>query len=330
MDHLKAMRTFVRIIEEGGFASAARALNVAPAVVTRALADLETHLGSRLIHRTTRRLALTDIGAQYLERIRAILSDLASAEDLVSSAHSEPSGTLRLRTPAAFAIHQLAKHLPDFHRQFPQVNVEVCTLSAVEDVDEGHDLTILLRHRPLDGDFVARRLACTEVILCASPEYLDRHGRPEHPNDLSHHKMLLQPIPTGRDDELTFARAGMGEGALRDEKISIRPRTRAAVSTMNAEMTYASALSGLGICGLPSFVVEDAMLESVLERVLPGWQLHRHTIWVCMPTRKHVPTRTRAMLDFLVTTFGGQDRDPWVAHAECVMPSPRALPSSSL
>jgi DNA-binding transcriptional LysR family regulator len=330
MDHLKAMRTFVRIIEEGGFASAARALNVAPAVVTRALAELETHLGTRLIHRTTRRLALTEIGEQYLERTRTILADLASAEDLVSSAHSEPSGTLRLRTPAAFAIHQLAKHLPDFHRQFPKVNVEVCTLSAVEDVDEGHDLTILWRHRPLDGDFVARRLATTEVILCAAPEYLDLHGRPEHPSELSQHKMLLQPIPSSRDDELTFRRRGLVGGVQRDEQVGVRPKLRAAVTTMNAELTYASALSGLGICGLPSFVVEDAILESVLERVLPEWQLHQYTIWVCMPTRKHVPARTRAMLDFLVATFGGQDRDPWVALAHCVAPVSRTPASPTV
>lgn len=104
MDHIKAMRTFVNIIDEGGFASASRALDVAPAAVTRLLSDLEAHLGTRLIHRSTRRLALTDIGAQYLDRARAILADVSSAEDLVSSAHNEPRGRPSLRAPTAFAI----------------------------------------------------------------------------------------------------------------------------------------------------------------------------------------------------------------------------------
>ncbi|KQP06228.1 hypothetical protein ASF45_09095 [Pseudorhodoferax sp. Leaf265] len=317
MDHFKAMRTFVRIIDEGGFASAARAMDVAPAAVTRALSDLEMHLGTRLIHRTTRRLALTEIGEQYLDRTRAILAEVASAEDLVSSAHNEPRGTLRVRVPAAFAIHQLAKHLPRFHAQFPLVTVEVCTLSAVEDVDEGHDLTILWRHRPLDGDFIARRLACTEVILCASPEYLDRHGRPDHPSELSAHMLLLPPSMNGRPNDLSFTSNMAGEDAQPCATWTVTPQARAPMSTINADLCYAGALSGLGICGLPSFVIEDAVFESALERVLPAWRMHEFTIWACMPTRKHVPARTRALLDFLLQTFGGDPRDPWLNHEVC-------------
>lgn len=317
MDHFKALRTFVRIIDEGGFASAARAMDVAPANVTRSLSELEAHLGTRLIHRTTRRIALTEIGEQYLDRARAILADVSLAEDLVSSAHNEPRGTLRLRAPAAFAIHQLAKHLPRFHALYPHVTVEVCTLSAVEDVDEGHDLTILWRHRPLDGDFIARRLACTEVVLCASPEYLDRRGRPVHPRELGEHLLLLPPMMNGRQNELTFTPSAVSGRADGAGTWTVKPQARAPMSTMNADLSYAGALSGLGICGLPSFVIEDAVMESALERVLPDWRLHEFTIWACMPSRKHVPARTRALLDFLISTFGGHQQDPWLILPAC-------------
>lgn len=317
MDHIKAMRTFVSIIDEGGFASAARALDVAPAAVTRLLSDLEAHLGTRLIHRSTRRLALTDIGEQYLDRARAILADVSSAEDLVSSAHNEPRGRLRLLAPTAFAIHQLAKHLPRFHARFPRVTVQVCTRSAVEEMDEAYDLTILWRHRPLDGDFIARRLACTEVILCASPEYLDRRGRPDHPSELSEHMLLQPPTMSGRPNAMSFVSRVATEGGEPSEAWTVTPNAHAPMSTMNSDLSYAAALSGMGICSLPSFVIEDAVLENALEMVLPDWRLHESTIWACMPSRKHVPARTRALLDFLIEIFGGDTLDPWLNQEVC-------------
>jgi DNA-binding transcriptional LysR family regulator len=317
MDHLKSMRIFVRILEEGGLASAARALDLAPAVVTRALSDLEAHLGVRLINRTTRRLALTEIGEQYLERTRATLADIDATEALVSSAHSEPRGTVRLRAPTSFAIHQLAKHLPKFHALFPNVTVDVSTFGAVGDLDENHDITILWRHRALEGDFIARRLARSEVILCAAPDYLDRRGRPLHPCELADHAVLLPPATLGRQGELTFYRDSR-TGELADAEVFVfKDKARAPMTTLNADLTYAGSLAGLGICSLPSFVVEDAVLDQALEHVLPEWRLCDATLWACMPSRKHVPTRTRALLEFLVDAFGGSEHDPWLAAAVC-------------
>ena len=317
MDHLKAMRTFVRIIDEESFASAARAMDAAPAAVTRMVSELEAHLGTRLINRTTRRLALTEIGEQYLDRARAILAEVESAEALVSSAHTGPRGTVRLRAPAAFAIHQLAKHLPRFHSLFPRVTVEICTMGSVDDIDEGHDLTILWRRQELDGDFVARRLARSEVIMCASPEYLERRGRPAHPSELSSHAALLPPSSFGSQFELIFYRDSADGDEDTAEAFTVKDRGHSPMATANADLTYAAALSGLGVCGLPSFVIEDAVLESALERVLPDWRLYDFTIWACLPSRKYVPARTRALLDFLVATFGGEERDPWLVAAGC-------------
>ena len=312
------MRVFARVIERASFAGAARELNLSPAVVTRLVADLEEHLGARLINRTTRRLSLTDTGELYLERVRHILTEVDEAEALATAATAEPRGHLRVLCPPAFAVHQVAKHLPRFRALYPRVTLELSVPGPVETVDENFDVSIITEgRRPLDGSFVARRLARSEVIACASPEYLDRHGRPKHPRELVNHEAMVPNFLR----ELTFY-AGRapdpqtGDAASGQESFTLTP-SRPALSTIHTDTMYAAALAGLGITGLPSFVAEDALLENALERVLPRWHLLTTTLWAGMPTRKHVPARTRVFVDFLVETFGGEDRDPWLLAAGC-------------
>ena len=313
MDRLHSMRVFCRVIDSGSFAAAAREMNLSPAVVTRLVADLEEHLGARLINRTTRRLSLTDIGEAYLERTRQILTEVEEAEALASTASSEPRGHLRVLAPPAFAVHQIAKHLPKFHAEYPLVTIELSAPGPVETVDETFDVSIIsVGRRPLDGDFIARRLARSEVIACASPEYLERNGRPEHPSDLALHEAMLPTFLR----EITFLRGAFGDDEPGGESVTLVPH-RPVLGTIHTDTLYAAALHGLGIAGLPSFVVEDALLEHALERVLPQWHLLTVTLYAAMPTRKHVPARTRAFLDFLVQTFGGEDHDPWLIAAGC-------------
>ena len=313
MDRLHSMRVFSRVIEQGSFARAARELNLSPAVVTRLVADLEEHLGARLINRTTRRLSLTDTGELYLERVRHILTEVEEAEALATAATSDPRGHLRVLCPPAFAVHQIAKHLPKFHAQYPRVTLELSVPGVVETVDETFDVTILTEgRRPLDGSFVARRLARSEVIACASPEYLDQRGRPQHPRDLATHDSMVPSFLR----EVIWHRGPEGEEDSPSESVTLVP-PRSALITVHTDKMYAAALAGLGITGLPSFVAEDALLENALERVLPQWHLLTTTLYAAMPSRKHVPARTRAFVDFLVKTFGGEDRDPWLIAAGC-------------
>jgi DNA-binding transcriptional LysR family regulator len=323
MDRLTSMRVFSRVIEEGSFAAAARELNLSPAVVTRLVADLEEHLGVRLLNRTTRRLSLTDTGEAYLERVRHVLTEVEEAEALASASSAEPRGQLRVLCSPAFAVHQLAKHLKTFRARYPRVSIELSVPGPVETVDENFDVTILTEgRRPLEGGFVARRLARSEVIACASPEYLDRRGRPQHPRDLVDHEAM---VPTFMR-ELTFHARSMIDGEPAESFTLDRPR--AGLSTVHTDTLYAAALADMGITGLPSFVAEEALLENALERVLPCWHLLSTTIYAGMPTRKHVPARTRAFIDFLVETFGGEDRDPWLLAAGCETqlsaPTPKA------
>ena len=310
------MRVFSRVIEEGSFAGAARQLNLSAAVVTRLVADLEEHLGARLINRTTRRLALTDTGELYLERVRQILTEVEEAEALASAATSEPRGHLRVLAPPAFAVHQIAKHLPHFRKLYPRVTLELAAPGPVETVDETFDVSIIqVGRQPLDGDFVARLLARSEVITCAAPEYLDRMGRPVHPNQLAQHEAMLPSFTR----EITFHRGSWGDDEPAGESVTLAP-ARPALSTIHSDTMYAAALAGMGISGLPSYVVEDALLEHALERVLPEWRVLTLRLYAAMPTRKYVPARTRAFIDFLVQSFGGAEHDPWLQAAGCETP----------
>ncbi len=318
MDQLRAMKVFSRVVDEGGFAKAARALDTAPPVITRLVAELEAHLGARLLNRTTRRIALTEVGEGYLEKVRAILIEIEQAEALASEATTEPRGHLRLLCPPAIAVHQIAKHLPRFRARHPQVTVEISAPGPVETVDSSFDLTVLTSRDALSGEFIARRLARTEIVICASPEYLQLHGRPQHPRDLAEHEAILPPISEVQRG-LTFFRGAWGDdasGASVGGSFTLVPR-RAALSTSHIDTMYAATLAGLGVAGLPSYVIEDALMENALERVLPEWRLFSASLWAAMPTRKHLPARTRVFLDFLLEVFGGEDRDPWLTAAGC-------------
>lgn len=320
MDRLHSMRVFCRVAELGSFAQAAREMNLSPAVVTRLVADLEQHLNARLITRTTRRLALTDIGETYLERAKFILAEVEDAEARAGSASADPRGHLRMLAPPAFAVHQIAKHLPRFHQLYPGVTVELSAPGPVDTVDENFDITIVTAGRKaIDGDFVAHRLACSEVILAAAPEYLDRKGRPQHPDDLLDHQILVPTFIRGLDFVRPLADGG-------EEVVHLSAR-RPVLGTPHTDTMYAAALHGLGIAGLPSFVVEDALLEDALERVLPEWHLMTVTIYAAMPTRRHVPARTRAMMNFLVETFGNTPSDPWLIAAGCATKRPATAPA---
>ncbi|HEY2187311.1 MAG TPA: LysR family transcriptional regulator [Caldimonas sp.] len=322
MDRLHGMRVFARVVDEGSFAAASRALDISPAVVTRLVAELEEHLGARLLNRTTRRLFLTDIGKSYLERVRQILAAVDDAESIASASTTEARGQLRVLCSPAFAVHQLAKQLPVFRARHPAVSVQLTVSGPVESVDDGFDVTILTEGRePLDGSFIARRLARSELIACASPEYLERRGRPQHPRELAEHETLVP----GFLRDITFHRLAADATDGVGESHTIVPQSPA-LRTMHTNTLYTAALAGMGITGLPSFVAEDALLEHALERVLPGWHLFATTIYAGLPTRKHIPARTRAFVDFLVQAFGGEDRDPWLPAAPCESAATFALP----
>ena len=312
MDQLRALRVFTQVIAEGSFAGAARVLDLAPAVVTRAVSDLEDHLGVRLLNRTTRKLALTEVGQEYLERAKRILAELDDADALAGVVNTAPSGTLSVLCPPAFATHQLVRHLPVFRRRFPDIQLELLAAGPVETADENFDISILsIGQQALQGDFVVRPLAASTFVLCASAAYLQRCGQPRQPEDLLQHDGLLPAVAAVRRELTLFREAhGTAGASRRILKVSLRPP---AISTAQLDVLYAAAVAGMGVAGLPTFMVADALRDGRLVRVLPDWHGGSLQLYAAMPTRKHVPARTRAFIDFLVEIFGGNQDDPWLA-----------------
>ena len=308
MDQLKSMRAFVKVIDEGSFAGAARAMDTATSVVTRAIADLEAMLGSRLLNRTTRTLSLTEVGASYLERARSILEDIDDANAQAMAATGEIRGRLRIAAPEAMLVDTLAKVLPGFAQRYPQVELHLRVSQAETIVpDDNADITILVHGpEPLDGNFVARLLAHSEVLMCATPAYLQQHGRPKKPDDLKNHVVLVpESAITHKDWMFQF------DGKA-DEAVALKPQ-RAAISSPNASVVQAAGRNSFGIFGTLSLNVVQDLRAGVLERVLPRWHIGTYSVYAAMPSRRHLPLRTRAFLDYLVEQFGGEAADPWLS-----------------
>jgi DNA-binding transcriptional LysR family regulator len=309
MDELKTMRTFVKVVDEGSFAGAARVLNVANSVVTRAVGELEESLNCRLLNRTTRALSLTDVGAQYLERVRAILEDIADANNQATEATDTIRGVLRIAAPQEFLTASLARLVSRFTQRHPALNIQfVLSHQWALVPDDTADVTILIPGpEPLNGDFVARLLAHADVVLCATPEYLARHPPIVHPQEVDLHPML---IPDPALERKTWTFHAVREDGSR-ETVALRPR-RGSIGSPNPEVMIAAARGHCGVAAALSLNVFDDFRAGTLQRVLPGWSAESFRIYAAMRSRSHLPRRVRAFVDFLVEQYGGEPSDPWL------------------
>lgn len=311
MDQLRCLRVFNQVVSQGSFAGAARALDLAPAVVTRCVAELEAHLGARLLNRTTRRLALTEVGETYLEGARQVLAQLDANDALAGAAVREPAGTLRVLCPPAFAVHQLAPVLPQFSARYPRIALELSLPGPLDAADDAFDVSVLsLGSQALQGAFVARPLALSTFVLCASPDYLRRCGTPQRPEDLAQHTGVA-PAVSGQRHEITLCRRVPDASLALPAVVSV-PVSSASFATHHIDMTLALALAGAGVAGLPSFVAEQAVRQGRLQWVLPDWRGTVLRLFAAVPARQHLPARTRLFVAFLLERFGGEERDPWL------------------
>lgn len=268
MDEIKAMRVFARVADECSFAVTARALELQPSTVTRLVAELEAHLGARLMNRTTRHLELTEIGRDFLSRARRILAEVDDAAAMVSAGVHDHSGTVRVLVQPAVSVHRLAQQIPRFHAQYPQLTLRLDAPGQAAVTDDDYDITIVWSGRALEGEFIARKLTQSEVILCATPGYLDQRGRPDHPAGLVSHDALM-PANTDCRRAPLFRRApALGRDEERAGEMACAP-LRAALLTPQVDVNYLAALAGLGIAALPAYMLGDALRSGALERVLP-------------------------------------------------------------
>ena len=295
MDRLQAMKVFDRVVEEGSFAAAARAMDMSPPVVTRMVAELEQHLGTRLLQRTTRKLALTDAGASYLQRVRAILHEIDDAEAAAST--RDLRGTIRIVAAPVLATNFLAPMMAAWHAHYPKLMLDVSMDAyAASRVDE-FDVTIMVAGEDFDANIVARPLVQGEAIVVASPDYLERRGIPREPQDLIHHDYLrdssapvrLQSGP-GRKLRLQSLRADVP-----DEEVD----APAVLQSVSTELLMRAAVDGAGVAVTSRLLAEEHLARGELVHILPGWIFSRYTIYAALPSGRMLPARTRVFLDFL-------------------------------
>jgi len=295
MDRLLSMRVFQSVIDEGNFAAAARALEMSPAVVTRLISDLETHLGARLIRRTTRRIALTDTGEAYLESLRLILREIDEAEAAATASTHELQGTLHILATPVLATHLLAPRIAHWRLRHPGVMLNIVVDPFPQTRVDAFDVTFLLLEDGSDLNVVARPLSHTDMILCASPAYLQRTGTPLLPQDLASHHYLRFPWQQSTGHSARKLRL------QRHDKVSttVEVEMPVALQSTSFDVLYRAGLEGAGVAALSTALVAPHLESGALVHLLPEWILGRFTIYAALPTRKLLPARTRAFLDFL-------------------------------
>lgn len=292
MDKTQQMASFVAVVEAGSFVGAAVTLGLSKAAVSRQVGELEQRLDVRLLQRTTRRLSLTEDGQLFHARAKDLLAGIEEAESEISSRSGEPSGRLRITAPLTFGILHLAPLWGRFADLHPGVALEVdLSDRSVDLIEEGYDLAVRISNLPA-SQLVSRRLATSRMRLCASPEYLAEHGVPAHPRDLAHHACIAYSYWSGGD---TWHIDGPDGG--------FDVRIRARMRTNNGDTCRAAALAHQGIVMQPDFIVGDDLRRGSLVELLPEYRALTLGIHAVYPTRKHLPLKTRRMIDFLVAAF---------------------------
>jgi DNA-binding transcriptional LysR family regulator len=294
LDIAYGMKVLLQVVDSGSFARAAETLDLSNAAVTRQVSALEAHIGARLLNRTTRRLSLTEAGVEYCIRARAILEQIAEAESNAAAGTARPTGTLKVSAPLSFGVLRLADVLPQFRTRYPQLKLDIDLSDRVVDLaNEGFDVALRIA-TALESRLIARRIAPIAMVLCAAPEYLQRHGTPREPTELSSHEVLSYRYLWSGDDWTFTDEAG--------RKITVRVRPE--VHATNGDLLRRLAVAGGGIILQPAFIVEDDLRHGRLIRLLENLQAPAFNLYAVYLSHQHLPARVRAFIDFLLEHFG--------------------------
>ncbi|WP_119459626.1 LysR substrate-binding domain-containing protein [Rhodospirillaceae bacterium SYSU D60014] len=289
MYNLNDLLIFVQAVDSGSFAAAGRQLSLPKSTISKRVAELEAALGVRLIHRTSRSFALTDIGRDFYDHARAAVIEAEAAEDIVRRRLAEPSGTARLTTSVPTAQFRLADRLPALARAYPKLEVQLhVTDRFVDLVQEGFDIAIRSHFAPLpDSGLVQRRMGTDRIILVASPDYLAERGEPETPESLTGHDGLIVS-PSKRKWVLSHS-----DG----HAIEIEPKAR--LMADESLVLLESAIAGLGIACLPEMMAAESIRKGELVQALPSWTAGVVTTTILTPHRRGQLPAVRAVIDFL-------------------------------
>jgi DNA-binding transcriptional LysR family regulator len=292
---MEAMAIFAKVVETRGISAAAADLGLSAPTISKALTRLEQRLGCRLLNRTSRRLALTDAGRALAERAERMVAEAAAAEAEAMEQSAAPRGTVRLAAPMSFGISQVAPILPDFMRRYPEVTIDLHLSDALVDlVGDGFDLALRIGELA-DSSLVARRLAPVPGVVVAAPSYLVRRGRPVHPADLMAHDCFSYAYQRSRGAWNFENAAG--------ETVTVRPDGRMRVN--NGDAVVPAVIAGLGIAGMPDFIVRDALADGRLEQILHGWCVSRSSLYLLSPPSGPRPARVAVLAAFLAERLEG-------------------------
>ena len=306
MDRVGDLALFLRVLDLGSITAAAHSLDLSVAVASQRLKRLEKELGVRLLHRTTRRLHPTPEGAALAEQGRVLVEELETLGAGLREAAQEIAGTLRMTMSASFGRQYVSPRLPAFLARHPKLRLSIHLSDNVVDlVSEGFDLAIRIGVLD-DSRLVARRIAPNRRVLCASPEYLHRRGRPRTPGELADHDCLLLFGSGGRQDVWRLGTPTGGEVAV---------RVQGRLESNFGEVLRDASLAGEGIVIHSLWHVADDLRAGRLEVVLPDYPLATTAISAVMPQRRLVPPRVRAFTEFLIEEFG--DAPPWERGLPC-------------
>ena len=297
MDKIQAMSTFVAVVEAGSFVKAMSVLGISKAAVSRHVAELEQHLETRLLQRTTRRLSLTAEGQRYFERCKEVLAAVHEAESEIRSRSGEAYGRLRICVPYSFGILHLAPLWSTFLSENPQVQLDIVLSDRMVDlVEEGYDMAVRIGVLT-DSALISRRLATTRLILCATPTYLERHGTPKVLKDLAHHQAIVYSYS---------ARAGEWSFEGPDGRETVQSETR--LFANNGDTCLRVALDHQGIALQPEFMIHEHLRRGELVQILPQYNTGERNIYALYPTRKLLPIKVRRLVDFLARAL---ERPVW-------------------
>lgn len=288
------MQVLRSIAEAGSLSAAGRALDMAPSTVSKRVAHLESRLGVRLMHRSTRRLRLTEEGQVYLELARRVLGEVQEVEASLSNRGAAPRGVLRVSAPAAFGRKHVAPAIPAFLSRYPGVSVQLHLSEALVDlVEEGFDLAVRIGE-PKEESFVARKLAANRRVVCASPAFLRAHGVPRRPSDLARMNCLI----------LGERNAGQGVWTFEGPEGTQRVRVGGTLQCNDSEVIYQWAIAGLGLALKSLWDVGASIRQGRLQAVLPDYRVPGADIHALYPQRKLVSPKVRAFVQFLAERFG--------------------------
>lgn len=312
MDKYQEMRVFAAVVDAGSFVSAADDLGMSKAAVSRYVSELEQRLGARLLHRTTRKLSLTQEGEVFLARCRDILASIAESEAEISTRADTASGLLKVSVPVSFGIIHLAPLWSEFLEAHPRVALDVQLADRVVDlVEEGLDLAVRIARLP-DSSLVSRQLASTRLVLCAAPEYLQRRGAPQHPGELAQHDVIGYSL---------LAMGDLWQFTGPDGPVTVKVRPR--LWTNNGDSCVAAAVRATGIQLQPTFLVARELAAGRLVEVLPEYRSVELGIYAVYPTRKFVLPKVRALLEFLSAKLARAD---WLEPGAPSSPAPAQPP----